>query len=166
MIIEAEVKMFRPAVDSTGQLMMDDGSVRWMDFIPWKPSLYTHTVVFTLPTKRLAVKLGLALAPRSHYFLSVEIVEEKDPGIMTTGSSKRDNSVGHLESTAKQVGETSSRSGGEQIECSKKQSLRSLLHFQSRRLRGLVRSTDGEKNRTGIHDGDEVGEGGEDAAIH
>ena len=75
MIIEAEVKMFRPAVDSTGQIEADDGSVRWTNHIPWRPSLPTQKVVFTLPTKRLTVKLGLALAPRSHHFLGVEIVD-------------------------------------------------------------------------------------------
>ena len=103
MSIEAEVKMFRPAVDSTGQIEADNGSVRWTDSIPWRPSLSTQKVVFALPTMRLTVKLGLALASRSHYFLSVEIVEKKYPEVMTIGSSERDNSVGHLESTAKQV---------------------------------------------------------------
>ena len=114
MIIEAEVKMFRPAVDSTGQIEADDGSVRWTDDLPWRPSLPTQKVVFTLPTKRLTVKLGLTLAPRSHYVLRVGIVEEKYPEVMTIGSSERDNSVGHLESTAKQVSETLSPSGGKQ----------------------------------------------------
>ena len=164
MIIEAEVKMSRPDVDKAGQIEADDGSVRWTDSIPWRPSLPTQKVVFTLPTKRLTVKLGLTLAPRSHYVLRVGIVEKKHPEVMTIGSSERDNSVGHLESTAKQVSETSSPSGREQSERSKKQSLRSLLHFQSRRLRWLVGSTDREKHKTGIHEGDEVGEGGEDAA--
>ena len=112
--IEAEVKLFLPAADSTGQVEADDGLLHWTDDLPWLPSLDTQEVVFTLPTKRLTVKLGLALASRSHYFLSVEIVEEKCPEVMTIGSSERDNSVGHLGSTAKQVSETSSPSGGKQ----------------------------------------------------
>ena len=112
--IVAEVKMSRPDVDSAEQIEADGGSVRWLECTPWRPSLDTQKVVFTLPTKRLTVKLDLTLAPRSHYFLGVKIVEEKDPEVMTIGSSRRESSVGHLGSTAKQVGETSSPSGGEQ----------------------------------------------------
>ena len=103
MSIEAKVKIYPPAVDSTGQIAADDGLVRWTDYIPWRPSLDTQKVAVTLPRKRLTVKLGLTFAARSHYFLSVEIVEEKDPEVMTIGSSRRESSVGHLGSTAKQV---------------------------------------------------------------
>ena len=112
--IEAEVKMSRPAVNSTGQIEAYGGSAPWGNFIPWKPSLRTQKVTFTLPTKRLTVMLGLTWAARSHYFLGVQIVQRKHPEVMTTGSSERGSSAGHLGSTAQQVGKTSSPSGGEQ----------------------------------------------------
>ena len=111
--IDAEVKMLRRAVDSTGQIEIDDGLALYGGSMPWSPSLTAWKMMFTLPTKCLAVALGFTWAAPSHYFLGVEIVEEY-PEEMTTGSSKRNSGVGHLGSTAKQVGGMSNSSGGKQ----------------------------------------------------
>ncbi|TBU36494.1 hypothetical protein BD309DRAFT_995584 [Dichomitus squalens] len=75
LIIKADVKIWRHALDSAVRIKATPSFGEWRDFSWRKPSLRTQETVYTFEGKKLALKLGLDLAAQSHYFLLIDIVE-------------------------------------------------------------------------------------------
>ncbi|TBU57945.1 HET-domain-containing protein [Dichomitus squalens] len=82
LMLEADVKMSRHALDEAVEIVGNPSSVSWEEdpvMLPWFPMLYMKEVTFTLAVEKLTVKLGLGWAAPSHYYIPVGIVTETLP---------------------------------------------------------------------------------------